>query len=276
MRRLLPFLFMAVFLSLGCKQAEKKDEIRKDATSHPKEETAPNGQENVGGNRIVARINGKPIYRRDLRGMPLKSFIIDEILYQEGLRRGLDKELEKRVEDYKRGLIVNSIKSEILANLPKEGVTDEDIEKYYKENEDNYTYIRVQEVSVGDRETADEIHKKALSGEDFEKIKSEYSNSGKQVIVTDLKFADSKMYRDLFDKKEVGSISGVIQDGNRFKILKITDVKKIPLEKARNVIMHTITARRRGQALEEYVERLKKENNIKVEILSGDKGNEGD
>jgi len=273
MRRLLPFLFLAVFLPLGCKQAERKEEIKKDTTSH-EEETASKTQENRGENKIVARVNGKPIYRGDLRGMPLQSVIADEIIYQEGLKRGLDKEFEKRVEEYKRGLIVDSIKREVLANLPKEEVTDEDIEKYYKENEDNYTYLRIKEISVGDKDTAEEIHKKALAGEDFERIKSDYSASGKQVTVVDLKFADSKFYKDLFDKKEVGSISGVIQDGNRFKILKITNVKKIPLEKAKNVIMHIIMARRKGQTLQEYVEKLKKENNVKVEIFAGDKGDE--
>jgi hypothetical protein len=266
MKKLFTVMFLSTLMALGCTQSEKKEETKKDKSQ---QEIASKTAETQGEGKIVARVNGEPIYEEDLRGRPLRSVINDEIIYQEGLRRGLDKKFERQVENFKKGIIVNSIKKEILVNLPKDqNVTDKEIENYYNKNKDKYTYLQMKQITVGDESLADEIHEKALEGEELEKIVSEYSNSGKKVHLEDVGFAD-KRYNKLFDKKEVGSVSEVIQEGNQFKILKITSVKEIPLSKANNPIKYTILARRRGHAVAEFAKKLKEENNVKVEILKG-------
>jgi len=85
-------------------------------------------------------------------------------------------------------------------------------------------------------------------------------------VVNDLKFG--KMHYKKFDKIEVGAITEIIEDGGQFKILQITDVRKIPLEKVSNPIKHRILARKTGKMLQEKVDEMKKENNIKVEIIA--------
>jgi hypothetical protein len=262
MKKLFPFLFLVVLILAGCGgESKKKEEAKKETTS----------QETKSG-KIVARVNGRPIYEGDLRGASLQEAIDEEILYQEGLKRGLDKQFEKAVEDYKKRLIVSALKKDIMGNLPKESeaaVTDKEVEDYYKENQSKYRILRLKEIVVEDKGLAEEIHKRALAGEDLEKIASDYSKSGKSVVVRDSRW--NRRYNDLFSGKAVGAISDVIQEGNKFKILKLVETKDIPLNKVKQFIKYNILAKRRADAMHEFAEKIKKENNIKVEILEESK-----
>jgi hypothetical protein len=271
MKRLLAVMFLSALMALGCTQSEKKEETKRDTSQ---KEIASKTEETQGETKIVARVNGEPIYEEDLYGRPLRFVINDEIIYQEGLRRGLDKKFERQVENFKKGIIVDSIKRDILVNITKDqNVSDEEIENYYNKNKDKYIYLQIKQISVDDESLAGEIRKKALEGEKLEKIVSEYSNTGKKINITDARFADRR-YNKLFDKNEVGSVSEVIQEGKQFKILVITSVREIPLAKAKNPIKYTILAKRRGQAVGEFAQKLKKENNVKIEILQGEEENE--
>lgn len=261
MKRLFPFIVLFVLFTWGCGKSEKKTEEPKDLS--PTNQTA---QTNM-PDRVVARINGRPIYEKDLDGRPLEYVITDEILYEEGLKRGLDKKLEPRIEQYKKSLIVNAIKNEISGKLPKdEEVSDKEIEDYYKENESRFTHMRVKEMIFDDKGLAEEAHERAIKGEDFEKIASDLSTkSGKNIPVKDLVFG--VRYNDIFKGKDVGSVSDVIQEGNEFKVVKLVEMRKIPIFKARSSIKYLILAKKKNDALRDYAEKLSKEDNIKVEIL---------
>jgi len=258
MRKLLPFLALLILFVWGCGKSEKKEETKKASS------TETEGVTHV-EKKIVARVDGRSIYEEDLRGRPIEEVIVDEILYEEGLKRGLDKKFEERVELYKRNLIINELKAEIIKNLPKEVVGRKEIEGYYKENESKYKYLRIKQVSVEDKNLAEKIHKKALAGEDLEKIASDYSKSGTNLTVTDLGY--NKKYNDLFSGKDIGSVSDVIQEGDRFKILKLIEVREIPLSMLNQPIKYAVSAKKRGEAVREFVEKLKEENKIKVEII---------
>ena len=121
------------------------------------------------------------------------------------------------------------------------------------------------EIVVEDQNLANEIHKRALSGEDFEKIASNYSESETNVQVRDLRF--NKKYNERFIGKEIGSVSEIIQEGNNFVILKLTEVKEIPFNKTKQAIKYALIATKRSQAIHNFAEKAKNENNIKVEIL---------
>ncbi|HZX12846.1 MAG TPA: peptidylprolyl isomerase [Thermodesulfobacteriota bacterium] len=252
MKKLFPLLVFIILFAAGCERFEKKQ-----ATTSTEETTQK---------KVVARVNGRPIYEEDLKGKPLQTAIDYEILYEAGLKRGLDNKIEQDVEDYKKRLIVTKMQREIMDSLPKEELaSDTEIEEYYKQNEMKYKILSLKEISVEDKNLADEIQKRAATGEDFEKIASDYSNSGKNVGVRDLKF--NRRYNNQFMGKEVGSVSEVIQEGNKFIILKLTETKDIPLDKAKQAIKYTVAAKKRAQAVHEFAEKAKNENNIKVEII---------
>ncbi len=256
MKKLVPFLALLILFTWGCGRSEKKEETKK----------ASSVGETTTEKKVVARVNGRPIYEEDLGGRPLQDVIDYEILYEAGLKQGLDKKVEKAVEDYKKRLVETALQREFMNNLPKGGeVSDKEIEDYYKGNESKYKYLRIKEITVEDKNLIEEIHKRALKGEDFEKIASDYSKSGTNITVSNLEF--NRKYNDLFSGKELGSVSDVIQEGKQFKILKPTEVREIPLDKAKQTIRYTILAKRRGEAMHEFAEKMKNENKIKVEIL---------
>jgi PPIC-type PPIASE domain len=261
MKRLFPLLALIILVSLGCGKSEKKTEKPKEVAS-----SSQTAQTNA-PDRIIARVNGKPIYEKDLGGRPLEYLITDEILYQDGLKSGLDKKLEPRIEQFKKSLIVNAMKNEIVNKLPKdEEVSDKEIEDYYKANESRYTHMHVKEMTLEDKSLAEEAHKRALSGEDLEKIASDLSaKSGKSIPVKDLVYG--VRYNEIFRGKNPGSVSDVIQEGNEFKVVKLVEVRKIPLLRAGQSIKYLVLAKKKNDAMRDYAEKLSKEDNIKVEIL---------
>lgn len=258
----------ALILFAGCKAEQQKKEITKEENKTVLSQEQSTLQDKD-SKTVVARINGRPIYKEEIGDEPLQRVIDEEILYEIGLKQGLDKnkKLEEQVERYKKRLIINAVRAEIFNNIGKEEskVSDEEIEKYYRENENRYRYLSLKAIVTNDREIAEEIHKRALKGEDFEKIVSDYSKSGKEVTLRELGF--TRKYNDLFKGNDIGSVSNIIQEGNRFVILKVTDVRQLELQRVKPAIRATIAAQKRGKALHDYIEKLKKENNIKVEIL---------
>lgn len=257
MKKLFTFLFLVVVIVSGCSQSEKKEEA-------PTKQEPQAGQ---GDKTLLARVNGIPIYKEDLQGRRLQGAIRDEILYQEGLKQGLDKKFEKDIENYKKRLIVESVKRDLLQNIAEQEASDEEIEKHYKENLDKYTFLSLTEISTGDKNTAEEIRNKLVDGANPTQIASEYSKSGVKVTPINLRFV--KKYNDLFEKKEAGQVSKIVEEGDQFKVFVITNVRSIPLLKAKTSIQHNVMARKRGQAIQEMVEKMKKENNITVEIING-------
>jgi len=251
MKRLFPFLALLIIFAWGCGKSEKKEGTQKIETATDK--------------KIVARVNGRPIYEGALKGRPLENVIDYEIFYEVGLKQGLDKKFEGDVEEYRKRLIVTSLQKDIVANQPKEEISEQEIEEYYKQNEDKFKIMSFEQIVVEDQNLANEIHKRAVSGEDFEKIASDYSQSGKNVQVSDMRF--NRRYTERFIGKEIGSISEVIQDGNKFTILKLTEVKEIPFARTQRVAKLSIKASKKAKAIHNFAEKAKEENNIKIEVL---------
>jgi len=255
MRKIIPLLGFLILIAWGCGKSEKKEGTQKIETATDK--------------KIVARVNGRPIYEGALKGRPLEEVIDYEILYEVGLKQGLDKKFEGDVEEYRKRLIVTSLQKDILANQPKEEITEQEIKEYYKQNEDKFKIMSFEQIVVEDQNLANEIHKRAVNGEDFKKIASDYSGSEANVRIQDLRF--NRRYNERFIGKEIGSVSEIIQDRNKLIILKLTEVKEIPLEKTKQAAQLSIRALKRTQAIHNFAEKSRDENNIKVETLEVDK-----
>ncbi|MEM4658490.1 MAG: peptidyl-prolyl cis-trans isomerase [Candidatus Methanosuratincola sp.] len=265
MRRLLPLmLILALATSYGCKRQEKTGESRQgapQATAPAKQE----GEASSDGKKIVARINGKPIYKEDLDRYSIPEYINDLILYEEGIRQGIDKEFEKQVENYKKRLVINRLKADVMTKVQDQKVSDKEIEDYYTKNKDRYVYLSVEEITTGDKAVADEIHKRAVAGEELRDIAEKYKKEGTPVRYASMRLTTK--FNMFFPKKEKGAVTGVIHVKDKYTILKIVDVRELPLDKVKSSIESTIIAGRRFQALNDFIEKLKREQNIKVEIL---------
>jgi hypothetical protein len=180
------------------------------------------------------------------------------------LRQGWDKKYEKQVEQFKKRLVTGRIISELLNSIPNlEEVTEEDIQTYYNENINRYQNIRVQELSTDDQKLAGEIEKKAQKGEDLGKLGPELSTPVRNYMINANSFNET--FGETIDKVEVGTVI-VSQEDDRYKILKIVDVRNIPFLKAKQSIFLALKAQKKQAAIKEYVEKIKQENNVRVEI----------
>ncbi len=239
------------------------------ATAEPQAGTAAHSMPDKG--KIVAYVNGRPVYEKDLGPLSLEDALVNEVLYEAGLSEGMEKDFQEQIENYKKQLIVNRMRLKVLANLDEselaKTVTNEDIERYYKENERKYTYPHVVELMISDRKVAEEIRNRALKGEDFEKIAKEYEDKpGLVVRFYDWKY--TKKFNNNFDKLEVGEVSDLIPHKKHGYLLrKIVDIRKISLDKVRAPIKYALIAKKKAQAVKDYAEKLKKEHHIKVRVV---------
>lgn len=215
--------------------------------------------------KLVARVNGVPIYEDELNGRNIEFVVSEEIIYQAGLKKGMGKQFRDQVRNYEKSLVVKTTKSEVLENRePTKKVSDEQIERYYELNKDKYVYARILEIAFPDVNMGNDIKERAEKGEKLQDIASSYPNIA--MTVTNLGF--NKRMAKNFDTLEVDNISDVIQKPNgTFSVLKVVEIKDVPLSVSKKSIRNILEAKEKGNMFDEYANELARENNITVEII---------
>jgi len=270
-------LLLTLVILIGCNQSDSNSKAPSDdntntdskqSQSSMNENTSVVETETERVGKVVARVNGQPIYEDDLYGTNLDYLITEEIIYQEGIRQGYDRPNKDKVRVYERGLIIGMMKSRILENAePTKEVSYEDITNYYESNIDKYTYVRIHEISFPDSSLGSEIKDKAKSGEELQNIANSYPDL--EITVSDIGYNRNMVQH--FKTREVGSVSEIIQkpDG-AFSVLKIVEVRDIPLKTTRGAIKHILDAKRNWQMIDSYAQKVAEENNMTIEIIEQD------
>lgn len=271
MKTVLPVLLTAMLLLSACGQSGTKESPGDNAGTTDQEQSSNNTTrfKSEKSGKVVARVNGVPIYEDELNGLPVESMVTDEILYQEGLSEGLEKKYQEQVMQYQMSLVLREIKERIVADMPpeKEPTEQEMLDYYNSAKDENYTNIRVEEINFTDKKLGEQILKMAQDGKDFNDIVKELPDAaGSNVKVNQLGL-DRKLNR-FFDVKEVGALSQVVdkKDGT-YSVLKIQEVKVIPFESTKNTLVYILKARKKASAYNAYAKKLVKEKNYDVEIV---------
>lgn len=266
------FLLLIFMVLVGCNQSDSNDAPEKQDTANDQAQTTTSTDNTTTDaapereGKIVARVNGSPIYEDDLRGRNLNFVVTEEIIYQIGLQQGVDKEISEKVRSYERMLIIKNAKESMMENMePTKEISDEDIQRHYEANKDKYSHVRIHEISVPDVNLGLEVKEKAEAGEDLQAIANGYPDI--EITVTDIGY--NRELTQKFEKKEVGSISEVIQKPNgTFSVLKIVEIKEIPLKASKNSIKHGLESRRLGEIFEINARRLAEEQNMTIEKIN--------
>jgi hypothetical protein len=270
MKKTIPVL-LTVLLSLSaCGQTGTEEQADKSGNTSQEQygNQVPASYKPESSSKIVARVNGVPIYEDELNGMPVDSLVTDEIFYQEGLKEGLEKKFQKKIRDYQMTLVVTEIKKGVIDKMPtEEEITDKDLRDYYNSVKDSkYTNYRIEEIIFQNESQGEQIIEMAKQGKSFQDIANSLSNAQSQVTANDLGY-NNKM-RIYFDAKEIGSISKVVpKEDGAFSVLKITEVKETPYNSVKNIIKSVIKARRKGAAFDQAAQEIAKENGFTVEIV---------
>ena len=212
----------------------------------------------------LALVDGSPVYEEYIpEGGTLDQAIERELLYQEAIRRGMDK--DKKVQASIREVIVGGLMQELYMSVGEVSVSEDEVTNYYNEHKNEFLILSGREIVLDDKGVADEVYKKALSGEDFKNLVQEYSKSltKSRGGVTAI---SPNYHGGLFIDKKIGEIVLVDDRGGTYRVIKLKEKKYAPFDLAKKGIETNITMQKKGKLVQEVIDKLKKER--KVEILS--------
>lgn len=279
---------MLLLLSVtACKQEEKK-EVKKAAagpvvaTINNKELTLSEFTERI--KEYPALAHGGKMSEETKKGF-LDNLIVRELIFEEALRLGIDKDKETIdfIEEMKKRVVVDKFfKKEVDQ---KTQVTDDEIKKYFDETpEESKTpdEVRASHILLKTREEADVVLKKIKKGAKFEDLARQVTaDPGSKDSGGDLGFFSQGMMVPEFDavafKLKVGEVSDIVQSRFGFHIIKLMEKregKTKSFEEAKPEIEKTLLARKRKEKFDTLVAELKAKAKITIndEVLLGSKG----
>jgi peptidyl-prolyl cis-trans isomerase C len=213
------------------------------------------------------------------------------LLSQEARRLNMDKntEVAKRIKEIADNLIIQELIKEQVIDKVK--TSDADIEKYYKDNKQEFiqpekvkVYIiqfklkdnATAEEKAAQKKKADQALKRLKKGEDFEKVAKEVSedertkNSGGNTGF----FSKGKRSNTYGAKVEdtaftvkVGEVSGVIEEKNGFYIIKVAEKKpekEETMQEAKSRIERRLQQEQQKKAYDTYLGSLEKRYPVKI------------
>jgi len=211
----------------------------------------------------------------------LEELVKKEILYQEALKKGLDKDPEylKKVNDFKKITLIGQLLEKEIEE--KARVSEKDAKDYYEKNKDDFasvSQIRARHILVKTEEEAKKILGRLKKGEDFANIARKSSidpasakNGG------DLGFFSPGQMVPEFEaavaKLKPGEISEPVKTKFGYHIIKVTDRKlgkPLEFEKVKNFVLQRLSAEKQKEVFDSYMENLKKsyKSEINEEALS--------
>jgi peptidyl-prolyl cis-trans isomerase C len=214
----------------------------------------------------------------------LDNLIRFEVLAQEGLRRGLDKDPDV-VRTMKQVMIQKLMKDEFETKLKPEDVSEADMKKFFEEHQNEYNKpeeVRVSAIIVKDKATADKAAKDAAgeqgkSNKGFRELVTKYStDEPTKLRGGDLRyFADTTqevpapVVKAAFALAKTGDVSGAIDAGNgAFYVLKQTGRRKAlvkSFEEVKRQIQNRLYRDKRTQAQKDFITGLKDKAKITVD-----------
>ncbi len=266
----------------------------------------PSGQPESVEPKIVAEVNGEPIYLEDLQriwnnlpepyrvqfpgGMRdlLEQFIRQLLLVQEAKKVGLesDPEVLKQLEELKKQVLIREIiKREIIDKVQ---VSEEEVQREYNANPTLYTepeQIKVKHIMVSSREKAESILGELKLGRPFEEIAREKSESpdapsGGAMGYIRKGDLDPRIEKVLFELAP-GNYSDIVEFNEGFHIFLVEEHLKPRLKElseVREEIVARLTPQKQQEAFEKWIEELKNKSEIAIieeNLPSGESPEEG-
>jgi len=248
---------------------------------------------------VLAKVNGVAITEDDMylrlegghggritpemRAKALEELINQELLYQEGIKLGLDKDakyrntlkvMEMRMKEFQRAEMsrrVGSIKIAATVN-----VTDQDVDQYIKENGERLKMeFHVGMIRFADEAEAKQARSRIDGGETFENVAKEkfpHAKAGEKQQPWDLGYVSWNQlpfeWRQALDGLGKGAVSDVLT-GKRtgVTLIKLYDKRKNPKldpQSMRGAIMNRLQDEKITEAYQEHLRKLKKESTITI------------
>jgi peptidyl-prolyl cis-trans isomerase C len=205
----------------------------------------------------------------------LQKLIERELLLQEGVKKGYDKDAEilRKVEQFKQGLIIEALTEKLCAG--KDEVSDKEVEAYYRGNKKQFFLaerVRVRHIMVKTMPEAQEIKDRLNRGENFIALAKQYSIWPSKQQGGDLGYITrgmvDKSFEDAaFSLKRRGEVSGIVKTKLGFHIIRLEDrqgPRQLTLAEVREEIRKFLREKKRQEILAAHLKGLREEAQISI------------
>jgi peptidyl-prolyl cis-trans isomerase C len=231
-------------------------------------------------------------FKKDLLDILVKRMA----LAAEARKKGIDKKADVKnlISIYTNGILMTELlKAEVTDKVK---IDDADLEVYYKTHESEFKHpqlVRVRHILIKAtkdmsdedkakaKKKAEDLLAKIRSGEDFEKLASEFSeDDGSKARGGDLGFLEMGSLPKPFEKVafslKPGEVGGPVETSAGYHIIKLEEKKDAgvwPLETVKEQVREKVLRQIVNGKAKEYVEQVVKESKIEVhpDLIVGEK-----
>jgi peptidyl-prolyl cis-trans isomerase C len=209
----------------------------------------------------------------------LENYVVPrEVLYQEAKKSGLDKnkEILAKIDDARRAILIDALLEEALRKTGD--VSEEEIQRYYKENPTLFTEpqeIKIRHIVVNTEPALKEVVTKLSQGESFEKLASAYNighfkeDGGNLGYIRRGQLAPpfAQFEEAAFSLRKRGEISEVVRTPYGYHIIRLEDLRGStlkPLNRVKERIRFFLQPKKKQEAYLEYVKEAKSKTKILI------------
>jgi parvulin-like peptidyl-prolyl isomerase len=209
-------------------------------------------------------------------------WINSEILYQEALRRGLqrDPQTKEKIRASEKNILISELIQQELSARTR--VSEEEAREYYQAHLDEYTRqqdeMRASQILAPTLEEAQAIYRQIEEGADFSRLARERSTDASSVQGGDLGYFTredllSDISKAVFSARP-GTLLKPIKTEFGYHVLLVTDAQKAgtsrPFELVQNEIVGRLSREKEEQELDAFLQELRQASSIvrNEEVLS--------
>jgi peptidyl-prolyl cis-trans isomerase C len=243
-----------------------------------------------GGDHVIAKVNGVKLTREDLRAeIPsdyydsvtldqkrdfVEQWINSEVLYQEALRRGLQRqpETKKRIRSSEKSILISELIQQEMNSRTR--VSPEETRAYYESHGDEFTRqqdeMRASQILVPTLEEANAIRRQIEEGADFQRLARERSHDPSSIQGGDLGYFCREDLLSEISKAVFAATPGTllkpIKTEFGYHLLLVTDVQKAgsirPFEMVQDEIIGRLSREKERQELDLFLQELRQASSI--------------
>lgn len=230
---------------------------------------------------FVRELNSLPDYAKQMfEGETGKEKFLDEvikkdILYQEALKKGIDKnpDFQSKLEEFRKLTLASMLlEKEIMS---KNKISDQDVKDYYNKHKEEFTttsQIRASHILVKTEDEANKVLARLKKGEKFQEIaKKESLDKASAANGGDIGYFSRGQLVPEFERAaaslKVGELSNPVKTPYGYHIIKVTDKKTGPVvefDRVKDMISQRLAGERQKAAFDNYIGELRK--SYKIEI----------
>jgi peptidyl-prolyl cis-trans isomerase C len=209
----------------------------------------------------------------------LENYVVPrEVLFQEAKKNGLDKnkEILAKIDDARRAILIDALLEEALRKTAE--VSEEEIQRYYKENPTLFTEpqeIKIRHIVVNTEPALKEVVTKLSQGESFAKLASAYNvghfkeDGGNLGYIRRGQLAPpfAQFEEAAFSLRKRGEISEVVSTPYGYHIIRLEDLRGStlkPLNRVKERIRFFLQPKKKQEAYLEYVKEAKSKTKILI------------